>query len=93
MAPSTTVAAAAAVDQVALNAASPVAAVSIRDSTSKPKTGGGHDYKGFVAGVFSGIAKLTGTHRLDRNGEKQANKQASKQASSGGEEHDRNKLD
>lgn len=31
------------------------------DQTQKPAmSGGGHDYKGFVAGVFSGIAKLSG---------------------------------
>ena len=26
----------------------------------EPKSSAGHDYKGFVAGVFSGVAKLTG---------------------------------
>lgn len=29
------------------------------------KSGGGHDYKGFVAGVFSGIAKLSVGHPFD----------------------------
>ncbi|KAK4905859.1 hypothetical protein LTR49_024905 [Elasticomyces elasticus] len=35
-------------------------------STPKPKQGNGHgNYKGFVAGVFSGIAKLTVGHLFD----------------------------
>jgi hypothetical protein len=30
----------------------------------KPLAALSHDYKGFVSGVFSGVAKLTGKHRL-----------------------------
>lgn len=59
MAPSPTIAAGAAVDQIALQT---VKSPSSPVTASKPKSGRGNDYKGFVAGVFSGIAKLTGMY-------------------------------
>lgn len=58
---STTTSTAAAADPMALQTPRP--AVSREpEPTKTPKAG--HDYKGFVAGVFSGMAKLTGTRRL-----------------------------
>ncbi|KAH7149301.1 mitochondrial carrier domain-containing protein [Dactylonectria estremocensis] len=38
---------------------------SMEEPPKQVKRGGGHDYKGFVAGVFSGIAKLTVGHPFD----------------------------
>ena len=38
-----------------------VAAKATTTSASRRKENMLHDYKGFVAGIFSGIAKLTGT--------------------------------
>ncbi len=44
--------------------ASSTAAVQVLDEPGKKKSAKGHDYKGFVAGVFSGVAKLTGRFSL-----------------------------
>lgn len=38
----------------------PVAVQQNQNQNQKPATSAKRDYKGFVAGVFSGIAKLTG---------------------------------
>jgi hypothetical protein len=43
--------------------AAAITPVAVLDPPSK-KASSAHDYKGFVAGVFSGVAKLTGERTL-----------------------------
>lgn len=37
------------------------------EEAARKKSSAGHDYKGFVAGVFSGIAKLSGKAMVHQN--------------------------